>query len=470
MPTNLTSAFPHFQKSLEAVKLLFSMSANVTDLSMKACAASFEQSKNLHELGLETLRCLSPLSFFLNDKELNNLFEIYQRGSENLSNVFSNHFLNVLDRFKKERTGEVDFIDLFTDNSDAQDWSVGYEDSNILLDLPGLRVIDISTEGTQRIHNYAVVFAPRAGHHSNIAERVALHLRDQGLTRMAVVEQKCADDIPTMVEGKRHMENFEGHIEQYKEVLTCLKALTGYPSHLIAVCQPGPLLISTLILNPELGKTFGSAGSPMDTDAKNGFLTDFARMMGEKYIDMLVGIFGRTPCNDTTNSECRVYDGTLQVMGFYYMGMDQHMRNFKRLLADLKSEDKEAAERQQSFYKWYNVAHHFPACFIRDTYKKIFIRNALINDGLKIGDETIHITDYPDSVPIWALGGSKDEIAPPLQAVGHLNHMRSVPPENKLNLICDGGHMGLFRSKKILHSHYSVIAKFILDHSDIVKA
>ena len=470
MPTNLTSAFPHFHKNLEAVKLLLSASAFVTDRSMKGCAASFEHTKKLHELGVATLRCLSPLSFFLNDKELKNLFEIYQRGSENLSNVFSNHFLNVLDRFKRERTGEAEFIELFTDNADSQDWSVGYEDSNILLDLPGLRVIDISTEGTQRIHNYAVVFAPRAGHHSNIAERVALHLRDQGLTRMAVVEQKCADDIPTMVEGKRHMENFEGHIEQYKEVLTCLKALTGYPPHLIAVCQPGPLLISTLILNPELGKTFGSAGSPMDTDAQNGFLTDFARMMGEKYIDMLVGIFGRTPSNDTTNSECRVYDGTLQVMGFYYMGMDQHMRNFKRLLADLKTEDKEAAERQQSFYKWYNVAHHFPACFIRDTYKKIFIRNALINDGLKIGDETIHIGDYPDSVPIWALGGSKDEIAPPLQAVGHLNHMRSVPPENKLNLICDGGHMGLFRSKKILHSHYSAIAKFILDHSDIVKA
>ena len=84
-------------------------------------------------------------------------------------------------------------------------------------------------------------------------------MRDQGLTRMAIVEQKCAEEIPLYVDGRRHDEGFDGQVNQYRMVLEYLKDLTGYPSHLIAICQPGPLLMSTLILYPHLGKTFGSS-------------------------------------------------------------------------------------------------------------------------------------------------------------------------------------------------------------------
>jgi poly-beta-hydroxyalkanoate depolymerase len=95
------------------------------------------------------------------------------------------------------------------------------------------------------LKNYTVVFAPRAGHHSNIAERVALFLRDHGLSRMAVVEQKCAEDIPLYVDGKRHHEDFAGQVDQYRLILGHLKRLTGRPPHLVAICQPGPLPMTT---------------------------------------------------------------------------------------------------------------------------------------------------------------------------------------------------------------------------------
>ncbi|MEJ2478523.1 MAG: hypothetical protein P8Y40_13720, partial [Desulfobacterales bacterium] len=70
------------------------------------------------------------------------------------------------------------------------------------------------------------------------------------------------------------------------------------------------------------------------------------------------------------------------------------------------------------------------------------------------------------TVPIWALGGTQDSIAPPLQATGHMEQITSVPPERKLILLCDGGHMGLFRSRKILQNYYTKIAAFLLAHSD----
>jgi poly-beta-hydroxyalkanoate depolymerase len=148
------------------------------------------------------------------------------------------------------------------------------------------------------------------------------------------------------------------------------------------------------------------------------------------------------------------------------MGWDQHFKNFKDLLNDMKKGDREAARRQKAFYQWYNTVHHFPAGFIRDTYKKIFVQNALIRGHLEIGGQKVDIADYPVQTPIWALGGTTDPIAPPLQAVGHMDLMPAMAQQNRLRLLCDAGHMGLFRSQRILKQYYRRIADFLLTHSD----
>ena len=42
----------------------------------------------------------------------------------------------------------------------------------------------------------------------------------------------------------------------------------------------------------------------------------------------------------------------------------------------------------------------------------------------------------------------------------------SVAPEDKLTMTCDGGHMALFRSQRILKDYYSRIVAFLLERSD----
>ena len=458
--------FPHVLRSFETMKLPLQATLAFNQAQMQSVTTGFDIFKNTQELAHNLTRRYTNLMIpgFQQNRDVS--MKLYQEGVSSVLDLFKEIFLGHLSRFRQNRAGELEFIKLFTDQYEHQDWSVEYDPSKILIDLPGMRVIDISADVRHRIHNYGVVFAPRAGHHSNIAERVALFLRDQGLTRMAVVEQKCAEDIPLHVNGKRHREDFEGQIDQYRQVLQLLKKRSGHPPHLIAICQPGPLLLSTLILHPKLGKTFGSAGSPMNTEAENGFLTDFARMAGEGFIDQMISLFGRTIEQDHPGAGRMSYDGRLQVLGFYALAWDQHLKNLKNLLTDLKKGDNKAAERQKTFYHWYNTVHHFPADFICDTYKKIFIQNALINGGLKIGNKLVKMTDYPVQVPIWALGGTADNIAPPLQAVGHLDLIPMESPQNKLRLLCDAGHMGLFRSKRILEKYYHRIADFLLTHSD----
>lgn len=466
MPASFMTLFPQVLNGLEFLKIPIQTSATFIETEMSALNLCFDMAKNAQDLGFQIWRRFVPLLIPTHQKTCHELSGIYQEGSGSFLDMYRKNLSDYLSHLYQERLGELEFLQLFTDQLPRQDWTVEYDDTKIILDLPSLRVIDISADVNHRIKNYAVVFAPRAGHHSNIAERVAIYMRDHGLTRMAIVEQKCAADIPLYVNGKRHHEDFDGQVDQYRKVLVHLKGKTGYPPHLVAICQPGPLLMITLILNPGLGKTFGSAGAPMHTEGERGYLTDFARMVGEKYIDTLTKLLGHTISDEHTGAGRESFDGRLQVLGFYLLGMDQHLRNLKRLLADLRQGKEDGAERQKSFYEWYNYVHHFPTGFMRDTFRKIFIKNALIRGTLTIAGKKIGIKDYPSSVPIWALGGTKDEITPPLQATGHIPLIKHIPPEKKLTLISNGGHMGLFRSTKILEQYYNRIVEFILAHSD----
>jgi polyhydroxyalkanoate depolymerase len=466
MPSSFMTLFPNVLNSLEAMKIPIQASVDLAETTIRCQSLGFDLARNANHFSCQLMAHFLPLTLNIKPGDCRQLSEIFREGSDSLLSLSEKNIMDSLDRFHGDRLGELEFLKFFTEELPDQDWTVEYDDANVILDLPGLRLIDISMDVEHKIRNYGVVFAPRAGHHSNIAERVALYMRDHGLTRMAIVEQKCAEDIPLLVDGERHYENFDGQVQQYKKVLETLKKRTGCPPHLIAICQPGPLLISTLILYPHLGKTFGSAGSPMNTEGEKGILTDFARMAGEDYIDKLIAVSGHTISDEYEGRGRKSHDGRIHVLGFYLLGMDQHFKNLKKLLADLKQGNVEDAERQKDFYRWYNYVNHAPAGFIRDTYQKIFVKNELIKGTLAIHGKEIGIKDYPGPVPIWALGGKKDAIAPPLQATGHMEMIDSVPPDNKLTLICDGGHMGLFRSTRVLREYYNRIVEFILSHSD----
>jgi polyhydroxyalkanoate depolymerase len=466
MPASFMSAITPLLSGMEMIKVPIKASATFVELSDQMLSFELNMIKSVTDAGWNTTRHFLPWTGPFSQKKFSEYLGICQEGTDGLLNLARESITTHFDRFHQERRGELEFINLFTEELPSQDWITRSEHRKVLLDLPSLKLIDISADIPHNIHNYTVVFAPRAGHHSNIAEQVAIYMRDHGMTRMAVVEQKCAEDIPLYVDGKRHHEDFANQIEQYRRVLEHVKDMTGYPAHMVAICQPGPLLMMTLILHPGLGKTFGSAGSPMHTEGEHGYLTDFARLMGEDYIDKLISLFCHTVSDEHVGVGRKCFDGRLQVLGFYLLGMDQHIANFSNLLSDLKHGNAEDAERQKVFYQWYNYVHHFPVSFIRDTYRKIFIGNELIRRTLIIGGRRIGIQDYPASVPVWALGGTEDQITPPLQATGHMDLIESLAPEDKLTLICEGGHMGLFRSKRVLKDYYSQIVTFLLEKSD----
>jgi len=461
MPNTINTLAPTLATSLKSVRSSLDLSAEMVGLGNRWSLLWLDSLNAASSIGMEMWRFLitgSPA-----ERPVNVLADSLEGMERGMAKAMADVLSMPAKRYERKRHGESEFLKLFCEAPPCQCFD---EAGTVLADLPGMRLIDISKDERHDIGNYTVVFAPRAGHHSNIAERVALTMRDKGLTRMAIVEQKCAQEIPLYVGGERHHEGFDGQVEQYRTILEILKEKTGHPAHLVAVCQPGPLLMATLILNPHLGKTFGSAGAPMNTDAERGFLSDFARAMGEPYIDLLTRALGSRVPEGLPGEGRAIYDGRLQVLGFYILGMPQHFDNLKKLLTDLRDGNEETASRQMAFYQWYNYSHDFPASFLRDTYRKVFVRNELSRGTMMIQGRRIGVKDYPASVPIWALGGTQDNIAPCGQATGHVELIEGVPPEDRLVLCCDAGHMGLFRSGRVLDTYYSRIIDFLMKRSD----
>jgi len=461
MPNSINTLAPALATSLRSVRSSLDLSADMVSLGSRWSLLWLDSLTAASSIRLGMWRLL--ITGTLAERPVGLLADSLDGMERGMARAMADVLSMPARRYERKRHGEAEFLKLFCEAPPCQCFN---ENGEVLVDLPGMRLIDISKDERHEIGNYTVVFAPRAGHHSNIAERVALHMRDHGLTRMAIVEQKCAQEIPLYLEGKRHHEDFEGQVEQYRTILETLKEKTGHPAHLVAVCQPGPLLMTTLILYPHLGRTFGSAGAPMNTEAERGFLSDFARAMGEPYIDLLTTAMGSRVPKGLPGEGRDIYDGRLQVLGFYILGMPQHFDNLKTLLTDLRDGNEETASRQMAFYQWYNYSHDFPASFLRDTYKKVFVRNDLIRGTLRIQGRQIGVKDYPASVPIWALGGTQDNIAPCGQAIGHVDLIEGVAPDDRLVLCCDAGHMGLFRSRTVLDRYYSRIILFLLERSD----
>jgi polyhydroxyalkanoate depolymerase len=466
MPASMMDGAVPILNTFKAAQIPLTAAADASTAAARTASLGFDLARSTAGGGFSIFRrWLEPLQG-QGAAPLQDFFETGCGAFDRWMAATQDLLIGPLESFARQRAGESEFLKLFSDAPPCQELASVEARSRLLLETPSLRLWDVSADVCHDIDNYTVVFAPRAGHHSNIAERAAMFLRDHGMTRMAIVEQKCAEEIPLYIDGRRHRENFEGQVLQYREILCRLKDLTGRPAHLVAVCQPGPLLMATLILYPGLGRSFGSAGAPMHTEAQPGFLTDFSRAVGPQFIDLMLMLFGRQVRAGQTGQGRPIYDGRLQVLGFYLLGWDRHLANFKRLLTDLQTGRTASAQRQIAFYHWYNTVHHFPAGFIRDTFKKIFVGNELVRGRLSLFGRTIGIGGFPAGVPLWALGGENDEIAPPLQATGHMDLIDSVGPRDKLTLRCQGGHMGLFRSERVLAKYYTQIAGFLLDRSD----
>ena len=135
MPESVMTLFPLMLNSFEAMKLPLKAALAFNQAQMQSVAAGFDIVKNTQDLANNLTR--RHINLLMPGLQQNGdmLMKLYQEGVSSLLDLFKENYLRKLNRFHQHRAGELEFIKLFTDQCERQDWSVEYDPSNILKDL-----------------------------------------------------------------------------------------------------------------------------------------------------------------------------------------------------------------------------------------------------------------------------------------------------------------------------------------------
>ena len=313
----------------------------------------------------------------------------------------------------------------------APQWATPHE---IVAQTSVARVRDFSTGSTDAAPT--LVVPPQAGHDSCIVDfseqqsQVAT-IRDAGLTALASLDWIGA-----------HAGNLDATIDDYLDAIEiAIEALGGAPVNLIGDCQGGWLAVIYAALRPERVRTLTIAGAPIDFHAGEPEIHRWLRALapgGEIgfYRAFVAAGGGAMP-------------GAALLGGFIALRPQDELSKQLDLLVRL--DDAEHLERYRLFEDWYKHTQDVPGAFYLWIVEHLFRDNELIRGALEIGGEQIDLRAI--RCPLNLIAGATDHITPPAQVFAIAGAV-STPPQDIVQRLSSGGHLGLFMGHEALRQHW----------------
>jgi polyhydroxyalkanoate depolymerase len=284
-----------------------------------------------------------------------------------------------------------------------------------------------------------LVLAPYAGHTSTIADfapgqSLVETLMKNGLRRVFVTDWKSATT---------EMRDYD--IDNYlADLNVCVDDIGGFV-HLIGLCQGGWLASMYASRFPGKVKSLTVAGSPIDTDAGEGEIKDYARKLPVSFFEELVALGGG------------VLQGRLMLRGFKNMHPEQQ---YVTKYADLYQHigEPEYLARFEQFERWYEKTLDLPGRWYLQAITQLFKENRFFK-GEFIGlGHTLELSAV--KCPAYLLAGEQDDITPPAQVFNAEQRLGSGPKLIVKDL-ASGGHIGLFMGRTALDNNWTKIAAWI---------
>ena len=316
-------------------------------------------------------------------------------------------------------------------NRRTPSWSNPHE---IVFETPIARLRDFS-QGTQDDVVPTLVLPPQAGHDSCIvdyseAQSQVMVIRAAGLTRAYSLDWVGATEATK-----------DASIQDYLDVLARAIEHIGEPVNLIGDCQGGWLATIYAALHPEQVHTLTLAGAPIDMHVGDAAIDDYVKHFsdggGMAFFEWLVASGGG------------VLKGELMVAGFIAMKPDDEISRQLELLG--RTGDAEYVARYTAFEDWFKHTQDIPGAFYLWIVEHLFRDNELFLGRLEIGGERVDLGRI--SCPLNLLAGAEDHITPPAQLFA-LTDAVSTPPEQIVERVAQGGHLGLFMGSRALRDDW----------------
>ncbi|MDC1058215.1 polyhydroxyalkanoate depolymerase [Planktomarina temperata] len=338
----------------------------------------------------------------------------------------------------------------FVSTEDGKDHLVEVE---TLLAKPFGDLIHFAVPGRRPRDRKVLLVAPMSGHYATLLRSTVRSLLPD--CEVYITDWHNARDIPVSA-SKFDVEDYTLYLAEFIREL-------GSDTHVIAVCQPGPIaLVATAYLaatTPEAQPaSLTLIGGPIDPDANPSDVTDFGNrvQMGQLEETMIqqVGFqyagVGR-----------RVYPGLLQLMSFMSMNSDTHGKAFTDQIIRTAQGEARDNDKHNRFYDEYLAVMDMTAEFYLSTVHRIFkqrevARNAFYVQGIHADISKI------TSVPVIVVEGENDDISAPGQCLAALDLLTGLPDSLKAAHLEPGaGHYGIFAGKSWRNNIRPLVLEFI---------
>jgi len=280
-----------------------------------------------------------------------------------------------------------------------------------------------------------LILPPQAGHHSCIVDyserqsQVGVALA-AGLDRLFVIE---------WLEATR--ETASASIGDYVGSVRDAIAQIGAPVHLVGDCQGGWLAAVVAALDPASVASLTCGAAPIDFHAGTGPLLDNVALSAP---------YRGAPYRSIVSAGGGVLRGEVMVGGFIALAPEDEIKKQLDLLLGLR--DPDYVQRYAEFEDWFKWTQDISGAFYLWIVEHLFEGNELVAGTLRVGDETVDLRRI--TCPVHVLGGTRDHITPPAQALALADHV-GTPRERIRTELVNAGHLGLFMGRAPLRDHWA---------------
>jgi poly(3-hydroxybutyrate) depolymerase len=298
-----------------------------------------------------------------------------------------------------------------------------------------------------------LIVAPLSGHYATLLRgTVRGFLQDH---EVYITDWANARDVP-IYEGRFDFHDFVDHVH-------AMITQIGKGAHVVAVCQPGPPVLTAAALmaedkDPSKPSSMIFMGSPIDARLSP---TVTNKMAETRPFTWFQSYMIHTVPPPYLGALRRVYPGFVQLYSFMSMNEKMHLDAHWRYFGDLVKDDGDGAAKHREFYDEYlsvlDMTEEFYLQTIEIVFQKYLLpKGELVHRGRKVDTRNL------SSVALMTVEGAHDDISGVGQTQAAHALCPNIPAEMKeLYVHPDVGHYGVFNGSKFRRDIYPRIRDFI---------
>jgi poly(3-hydroxybutyrate) depolymerase len=303
-----------------------------------------------------------------------------------------------------------------------------------------------------------LIVAPLSGHYATLLRGTVTAFLPTH--EVYITDWTDARMVPTALGGF--------NLDDYADVLWRMIGAVGPKANVVAVCQPGPIVLAVVALmsedkDPNLPSTMTFMGSPIDARQSP---TQANRLADQRDMQWFESNMIHTTPGPYPGMFRRVYPGFLQLASFMNMNLEKHMDAHWSFFEHLVEDDGDSVQKHREFYDEYLSVLDMPAEFYLETIQEVFKEHRLANGTMIRGGRQVKLDAIRD-VALMTIEGERDDISGVGQTQAAHNLCTNIPAKNRvLHVHPKVGHYGVFSGARFEREIAPLIDKFTRDHFD----